>query len=58
VHTPETVLEGVIVPAAGQLMRVSGAVRRMQHGRVQAYIWYLLLGVAALAVLALTGGFR
>jgi hydrogenase-4 component B len=55
-HTPETVLELVVEPAAGGVMRLSAAVRRLQHGRLQAYIFYLLLGLAALAVLALMGG--
>jgi hypothetical protein len=32
------------------------AVRRLQHGRVQSYIFYLLLGLAALAILAVMGG--
>jgi hydrogenase-4 component B len=55
-HTPETVLENVIEPAGGLVMRVSTAVRRLQHGRLQAYILYLLAGVIALALLALWGG--
>ena len=37
-------------------MRVSMAVRHLQHGRVQSYIFYLLLGLAALAILAVMGG--
>ena len=32
------------------------AVRHLQHGRVQSYILYLLLGLAALAILAVMGG--
>ncbi|MDD5139773.1 MAG: proton-conducting transporter membrane subunit [Verrucomicrobiales bacterium] len=55
-HTPETVLESVIEPAGSLVMRVSAAVRRLQHGRVQSYIFYLLLGLAALAILAVMGG--
>lgn len=55
-HTPETVLEDVIEPAGSVVMRVSTAVRRLQHGRLQAYILYLLLGLAALALLATMGG--
>ena len=57
-HTPETVLEHVIEPAGSVVMRISTAVRRLQHGRLQAYIIYLLVGVAALALLALWGGAR
>jgi hypothetical protein len=38
-------------------MWVSTVVRRLQHGRLQAYIFYLLVGLAALAVLvAVMGG--
>ncbi len=55
-HTPETVLEHVIEPAGSVVMRISLAVRRLQHGRLQAYIFYMLIGLAALALLALLGG--
>lgn len=55
-HTPETVLEHVVEPAGAVVMRISTAVRRLQHGRLQAYIFYLLIGLAALALLALSGG--
>jgi hydrogenase-4 component B len=55
-HTPETVLENVVEPAGSLVMRVSTAVRRLQHGRVQSYIFYLLLGLAALAILAVMKG--
>ena len=52
-HTPETVLEHLVTPAGAVVMRVSTAVRRLQHGRMQAYILYLVLGVAALAVVVI-----
>ena len=55
-HTPETVLEHVVEPAGAGVLRLSAAVRRLQHGRLQAYIFYLLVGLAALIVLALMGG--
>jgi hydrogenase-4 component B len=55
-HTPETVLEHCVVPASAIVMRASRAVRSLQHGRVQAYLLYLLLGVAALAAVVLFGG--
>lgn len=55
-HTPETVLEHVVEPAAGGVMRASLAARSLQHGRVQAYLLYLLLGLAALAAVVLLGG--
>lgn len=55
-HTPETVLEHVVEPTATLVIRLSTAVRRLQHGRLQAYILYLLIGLAALTLLALLGG--
>jgi hydrogenase-4 component B len=55
-HTPETVLEHVIQPAGSIVMRVATAARRLQHGRVQAYVAYLVVGIAALAVVVLLGG--
>jgi hydrogenase-4 component B len=57
-HTPETVLENVVEPAGSLVMRLSTAVRQLQHGRVQSYIFYLLLGLAALAILAAMGGVK
>jgi hydrogenase-4 component B len=57
-HTPETVLEHVVEPAGSLVMAVSTAVRRLQHGRVQAYIFYLVVGLAGLAALVLAGGAR
>jgi hydrogenase-4 component B len=55
-HTPETVLEHVVEPAGGVVLRISSTVRRLQHGRVQSYLFYLLIGIAALAGLVLAGG--
>ncbi|MFI5357393.1 MAG: proton-conducting transporter membrane subunit [Opitutales bacterium] len=55
-HTPETVLERVVEPAGAVVLQVSAAVRRLQHGRVQAYLFYLLIGVATLAGVVLAGG--
>jgi hydrogenase-4 component B len=57
-RVPETVLEKVLVPAGEGVLRVSTAVRRLQHGRLQYYILYLVAGLAALAALVLTGGAR
>ena len=37
------------------VMRVSAAARRLQHGRVQAYMLYLIIGLAALAAVVLAG---
>jgi hydrogenase-4 component B len=55
-HTPETVLEHIVEPAGSVVMRLALAARRLQHGRVQAYVLYLLIGIAALAGLVLVGG--
>ncbi|TAN39002.1 MAG: NADH-quinone oxidoreductase subunit H [Verrucomicrobia bacterium] len=55
-HTPETVLEKIVKPAAALVMRVSAWARSLQHGRLQAYLLYLLIGVAALALFVLLGG--
>lgn len=53
---PETVLERVIVPVSRVVMRLSTAVRRLQHGRLSAYILYVVAGLAALGALVLSGG--
>ena len=55
-HTPETVLEHIVEPAGSFVMRVSTAVRRLQHGRLQFYIFYLVVGLAAIAILVFWGG--
>jgi hydrogenase-4 component B len=48
---PDTVLAGVIEPAAALVMRGSRAARRLQHGRLQFYLVYLAGGLAAIAIL-------
>jgi hydrogenase-4 component B len=53
-RTPETVLERLIEPAGALIVRVALAARRLQHGRVQAYLLYLLIGIAVLAAMVLT----
>ncbi|MBK8476228.1 MAG: NADH-quinone oxidoreductase subunit H [Opitutaceae bacterium] len=55
-RVPETVLERLIGPVAAGALRVSTAVRRLQHGRLQAYILYLVVGLAALGVLVFLEG--
>ena len=57
-HTPETVLEHVLEPAGRVVMRIATAARKLQHGRVQTYIVYLVIGVAALGLLAFLGETR
>lgn len=55
-HTPETVLEQIVQPVGVVVMRVSAAARSLQHGRVQSYVFYLLIGLAVLAAVVLLGG--
>jgi hydrogenase-4 component B len=55
-RVPETVLERVIAPVGGVIMQVSTAVRRFQHGRLQYYIAYVAVGLAALVLLVIWGG--
>jgi hydrogenase-4 component B len=52
-HTPETVLERLIEPVGAMVLRFAMAARRLQHGRLQAYLLYLLVGLAGLAALVL-----
>lgn len=54
-HAPETVLEKVAQPSALLVLRVSAAVRRLQHGRVQSYLLYLLIGICVLSLLVWMG---
>jgi hydrogenase-4 component B len=55
-RTPETVLERVFTPLGGIVMQLSMAARRLQHGRLQFYILYVVAGLVALGVLVLMGG--
>jgi hydrogenase-4 component B len=55
-HTPETVLEHVVQPVGTLVLSISTAVRRLQHGRLQYYILYLVLGLIGLALLTFLGG--
>ncbi len=54
-HTPEVVLEHVIQPAGGVVLQVANTARRIHHGRVQAYLLYLVAGVVGLGLLVLLG---
>ncbi len=53
---PETVLERVIAPVGGVIMRASAAARRLQHGRLQAYIVYVVAALLAVGILVVVGG--
>jgi len=50
-HVPDTVQDGILVPASRTLARGMSRARRIQHGRVQGY---LLLILATLLVLLLS----
>ena len=52
-HTPETVLEHLVEPAGEVVMRISGLARRLQHGRLQSYLLYIVIGLIAVAALVL-----
>lgn len=54
-RVPETMLERVVKPVGEIIMWTSAAVRRLQHGRLSAYILYVVAGLAALGVLVLFG---
>jgi hydrogenase-4 component B len=56
VHTPETVLDKWIAPVANAVMKVSSAARRLQDGRVQAYLFYLVVGIVLVTLVAFAGG--
>ena len=55
-HIPETMLERVVVPTGNLIMQVSTAARRLQHGRLQSYILYLVAGLVVLGIIVLLGG--
>lgn len=57
-RVPETVLERVLGPISGTVLRVSTSVRRLQHGRLQYYILYLVAGLVGVGVLVSLGGAR
>ncbi|HVU36627.1 MAG TPA: proton-conducting transporter membrane subunit [Opitutaceae bacterium] len=52
---PETVLERVLGPAARLTLRFAATARRLQHGRLQFYIAYVVVGLLGLAALVVTG---
>lgn len=54
-RVPETVLERVVQPAGGGILRVAAVARQFQHGRLQAYLGYIAAALLALAAIAATG---
>ena len=57
-HTPETVLQHLVEPLSRRVMRVAMAARSLQHGGVQSYLLYLVIGIAGLGVVVTLGGGR
>jgi hydrogenase-4 component B len=57
-RTPDTVLELGLGSFARGVLAFSTLVRRLQHGRLQYYIAYVVAGLIGLAALAVTGGTR
>ncbi len=55
-HTPETVLDRIMKPVSGGVLKISTLVRRFQHGRLQSYILYVLAGLVGIGVLVFWGG--
>ena len=55
---PETVLERIIGPVSEAVLQVSTVVRRLQHGRLQFYILYVVAALVALGLLVIFGGAR
>lgn len=55
-RVPETILERVLGPVRVAVMLLSTSVRRLQHGRLQDYILYLVGGLIALGLLVTLGG--
>ena len=53
---PETVLERIIGPISVLVMKVSTGVRSLQHGRLQFYILYIVVGLVALGIFVVLGG--
>jgi hydrogenase-4 component B len=55
-RVPEMVLELIIAPVAGVVLQVSTFVRRLQHGRLQFYIVYVVAGLAAIGTIVVMEG--
>jgi hydrogenase-4 component B len=57
-HTPETVLQYVVDPLSRKVMSVATAARALQHGGVQSYLLYLVIGIGGLGLVVAFGGGR
>jgi hydrogenase-4 component B len=54
-HSPETVLRYLVEPLSRATVRVAAAARVLQHGGVQSYLLYLVIGIAGLGIVVLMG---
>ncbi len=54
-RTPEMVLEHILTPVGDLIMRASATVRRLQQGRLQFYILYVLAALVGIGLLVLVG---
>jgi hydrogenase-4 component B len=52
---PETVLERLVRPAGALVTQFSGVARRFQHGALQLYVLYVLVGLVAIGTLVFVG---
>lgn len=50
-HTPETVLETVFKPVADRVLLAAAVARGFQHGRLQSYLLYLVVGIGLLTAI-------
>lgn len=57
-RVPETMLEHVITPVSRVVIQVSSTVRRLQHGRLQAYILYVAAGLVLMGIVVWLGDKR
>jgi hydrogenase-4 component B len=53
---PEVVLERIVQPISAAVSKLANGVRRLQHGRAQTYLVYVLVGLLMIALLEWTGG--
>ena len=56
-HTPEAVLERVVEPVGRGFLLASSLMRRLQHGQVQSYVLYILIGLLAMAAWVCYGAY-
>jgi hydrogenase-4 component B len=55
-HTPETVLQYLVQPLSRRVMSFATAARSFQHGGVQSYLLYLVIGIGGLGLVVALGG--